>query len=36
MYADGSVKSVQFSISITTLQLLLNISDGLPLPSDAP
>jgi len=36
LYADGSVKSVQFSISVTTLQLLLNISDGLPLPSDAP
>ena len=36
MYADGSVKSVQFSISITTLQLLLNISDGSVLPSNAP
>jgi prepilin-type processing-associated H-X9-DG protein len=36
LYADGSVKSVQFSISNITLQLLLNISDGSPLPSDAP
>ncbi|QJW92908.1 DUF1559 domain-containing protein [Frigoriglobus tundricola] len=36
LYADGSVKSVQFSISINTLQLLLNISDGSVLPSDAP
>jgi prepilin-type processing-associated H-X9-DG protein len=36
LYLDGSVKSVTFSVSTTTLQLLLNISDGLPLPSDAP
>ena len=36
MYLDGSVKSVQFSVNPTTLQLLLNISDGYPLPSDAP
>ena len=36
LYADGSVKSVQYSISITTLQLLLNINDGYPLPADAP
>ena len=36
LYLDGSVKSVSFSISITTLQLLLNISDGTPLPSNAP
>jgi prepilin-type N-terminal cleavage/methylation domain-containing protein/prepilin-type processing-associated H-X9-DG protein len=35
-YADGSVKSVQFSVSITTLQLLLNINDGQVLPSNAP
>lgn len=36
MYMDGSVKSVQFSVSITTLQMLLNVQDGLVLPSDAP
>jgi prepilin-type N-terminal cleavage/methylation domain-containing protein/prepilin-type processing-associated H-X9-DG protein len=36
LYLDGSVKSVSFSVSVPTLQLLLNISDGLPLPSDAP
>jgi prepilin-type N-terminal cleavage/methylation domain-containing protein/prepilin-type processing-associated H-X9-DG protein len=36
LYADGSVKSVQNSISVTTLQLLLNINDGMPLPSNAP
>jgi prepilin-type N-terminal cleavage/methylation domain-containing protein/prepilin-type processing-associated H-X9-DG protein len=36
LYLDGSVKSVTFSVSTTTLQLLLNVSDGLPLPSDAP
>ncbi|MBN9118635.1 MAG: DUF1559 domain-containing protein [Planctomycetes bacterium] len=36
LYADGSVKSVQLSISIPTLQLLLNVNDGLPIPSDAP
>ncbi len=36
LYLDGSVKSVQFSVSTATLQLLLNIADGYPLPSDAP
>lgn len=36
LYLDGSVKSVQFSVSTATLQLLLNINDGYPLPSDAP
>jgi prepilin-type N-terminal cleavage/methylation domain-containing protein/prepilin-type processing-associated H-X9-DG protein len=36
LYLDGSVKNVSFSISTTTLQLLLNISDGYPLPADAP
>ncbi|HEY1190933.1 MAG TPA: DUF1559 domain-containing protein, partial [Gemmata sp.] len=36
LYLDGSVKSVQFSVSQTTLQLLLNIADGSPLPTDAP
>jgi prepilin-type N-terminal cleavage/methylation domain-containing protein/prepilin-type processing-associated H-X9-DG protein len=36
LYADGSVKSIQFSIAPTTLQLLLNVSDGYPLPSNAP
>ncbi len=36
LYADGSVRSIPFSISITTLQLLLNVNDGLPLPSNAP
>lgn len=36
LYADGSVKTVQFSISVTTLQLLLNVADGFPLPSNAP
>jgi prepilin-type N-terminal cleavage/methylation domain-containing protein/prepilin-type processing-associated H-X9-DG protein len=36
LYADGSVKSIQLSISVTTLQLLLSINDGLPLPSNAP
>jgi len=36
LYMDGSVKTISFSISTTTLQLLLNISDGNPLPSNAP
>jgi prepilin-type N-terminal cleavage/methylation domain-containing protein len=36
LYADGSCRSIQFSISIPTLQILLGISDGLPLPSNAP
>jgi prepilin-type processing-associated H-X9-DG protein len=36
MYLDGSVKLVPFSVSYTTIQLLLNISDGSVLPSDAP
>ena len=36
LYADGSCRSVQFSISVPTLQFLLNISDGFPLPADAP
>jgi prepilin-type N-terminal cleavage/methylation domain-containing protein/prepilin-type processing-associated H-X9-DG protein len=36
LFLDGSVKNVSFSTSTTTLQLLLNIADGLPLPSDAP
>jgi prepilin-type N-terminal cleavage/methylation domain-containing protein/prepilin-type processing-associated H-X9-DG protein len=36
LYADGSVKSIQNSISIPTLQILLAINDGLPLPSNAP
>jgi prepilin-type N-terminal cleavage/methylation domain-containing protein len=36
LYADGSVRGIQFSIAPATLQLLLNINDGLPLPSNAP
>jgi prepilin-type N-terminal cleavage/methylation domain-containing protein/prepilin-type processing-associated H-X9-DG protein len=36
LYADGSVKSCQFSISVPTLQLLLNINDGMALPANAP
>ncbi|QJW99904.1 DUF1559 domain-containing protein [Frigoriglobus tundricola] len=36
LYLDGSVKSVPFSVAYATIQYLLNISDGTPLPSDAP
>jgi len=36
LYMDGSVHFVSFSVSTTTLQLLLNINDGAPLPSNAP
>jgi type II secretory pathway pseudopilin PulG len=36
LYADGSVHPVSYSISVGTVQLLCNVSDGLPLPTDAP
>jgi prepilin-type N-terminal cleavage/methylation domain-containing protein/prepilin-type processing-associated H-X9-DG protein len=36
LYADGSVHVVQNSISVLTLQMLLNVNDGGVLPSDAP
>ena len=36
LYLDGSVRSVSFAVSPTTLQLLLSIADGTPLPADAP